>query len=509
MSVKRTARVVSVINIGSNFVYMGVYQMQRNAPGVQQLDYLEAPLRLGYEVFATGRISLQSVRQLSSILRGFSQVMKEYGVSEYRAIATTAVREAKNRAYVLDQLRIQNNLTVEVLEDGEECAFIYSALSKTPQMREQTLLSYVGTGSVGLAAWRDGAVEHSCNLTMGFLKLSQMLRGEEDQTTHFYQVLEEYIEADFHQVALQFGGQTFPRILLAGRRMGTMVKLCGAKEAKGALVVERSQIEKIYNEIKEKSAASIAQTYGLREDVAEQVVPMLAIYRQIMAITGAKKLVAPPVNLMETLAAQLLLPDQQEAFEAVARQSAIASARYMAKSERVNTAHGEQVRAACVMLFHKLKKLHGISAKQLVLLECAALLHEVGESANVRDTALASYDWVKQSHIFGLNEQQMQLVAEIIRRSIGMRPGQQMLTEKRSLLVDKLAAMMGLADALDATRSGRVQQLKVRLEPERMVVTAESRSELLLEKWAFRERSAFFEEAFGIQAVLVHKSTLL
>ena len=59
MSVKRTARVVSVINIGSNFVYMGVYQMQRNAPGVQQLDYLEAPLRLGYEVFATGRISLR------------------------------------------------------------------------------------------------------------------------------------------------------------------------------------------------------------------------------------------------------------------------------------------------------------------------------------------------------------------------------------------------------------------------------------------------------------------
>lgn len=74
-------------------------------------------------------------------------MMKEYGVTEYRAIATTAMREAKNRAYVLDQLRIQNNLVVEVLEDGEESSLVYSALCRSPLLREESLLSYVGTGA--------------------------------------------------------------------------------------------------------------------------------------------------------------------------------------------------------------------------------------------------------------------------------------------------------------------------------------------------------------------------
>ena len=73
MSEKRAGKVVSVTDIGSNFVRMGVYQAGKG--GVQRLDYLEVPLRLGHEVFATGRISVSTVRQLSSILRGYAQVM--------------------------------------------------------------------------------------------------------------------------------------------------------------------------------------------------------------------------------------------------------------------------------------------------------------------------------------------------------------------------------------------------------------------------------------------------
>lgn len=207
MSEKRAGKVVSVTDIGSNFVRMGVYQAGKG--GVQRLDYLEVPLRLGHEVFATGRISVSTVRQLSSILRGYAQVMKEYGVTEYRAIATTAMREAKNRAYVLDQLRIQNNLVVEVLEDGEESSLVYSALCRSPLLREESLLSYVGTGSVGLAVWRQGAVDLSCNLTIGFLKLSEMLRGQEELTARFYRVLEEYVENYFQRWPCGWMGRPF------------------------------------------------------------------------------------------------------------------------------------------------------------------------------------------------------------------------------------------------------------------------------------------------------------
>ncbi len=514
MGEKRAPRLVSVIDIGSNFVRMGVYQAGRSengAPRVRRVDFLEAPLRLGHEVFASGRISPQTVRRLSGILRGFSQVMKEYGVIEYRAIATTAVREAENRAYVVDQLRIQNSLAVEVLEDGEESALVYSALCASPLLRDPTLLSYVGTGSVGLAVWRGGVVDQNCALTEGFLKLSERLRGGEEASPRFYRVLEEYIQTYFQRMELWLGGQRFSRVLLAGRQLEAIAALCGARSEKGAFVAERAQLEEIYARLKETSAAQLARDMDMTEEMAGQLAPMLAIYRRIMDIAGAKKLVAPPVNLMEVLAAQLLLPKEKAAFEATLRAGTIASSRRLAQGEEADIAHAERVRATCVTLFGRLKKLHGISSRRLVLLECAALLHEVGCRANGRDEAQVAYDLIRQASLYGLSDEEAQLVAEIVRlgekRSIGAaRPD---LPEKQRLLVGKLAAIMGLADALDAPRLGRATDIKARLEEERLVVTVSGRTDLLLEKWTFHDRAAFFEDAFGVEAVLVHKNTLL
>ena len=80
---------------------------------------------------------------------------------------------------------------------------------------------------------------------------------------------------------------------------------------------------------------------------------------------------------------------------------------------------------------------------------------------------------------------------------------------KQRLLVDKLSAIVMLADALDESRKGKIAELKVRLEPERLVVSASGREEPLLEKWAFMECAPFFETVFGIRAEFVFKSNLL
>ena len=75
--------------------------------------------------------------------------------------------------------------------------------------------------------------------------------------------------------------------------------------------------------------------------------------------------------------------------------------------------------------------------------------------------------------------------------------------------MDKLAAMLVLADALDESRKGKITGVRLRLEPDRLVVTASGREEPILERWAFGECAPFFADVFGIQPVLVYKSELL
>ena len=288
---KRGPKVVSVIDIGSSFVRMGIYQCGKNGT-VTTLDMLQHPIRLGHEAFTEGRIRLETVRELTASLRGFSQVMKEYGVCEYRAVATTALREAENRLYVLDQLKTQNNLVVDVLEDGEESALVYGELLRSPQLKKNALLAYIGTGSIGVAAVEDGAVVRCSSIQLGFLKLGEILRGLEDQTTHFHTVLEEYVETRFRRLNRLFGRLHMERLLLTGRELETIAPLCGAECREGTYILRRDRLDALYNRVKDLGASALARELSLPETLAEQLLPMLAIYRKILGLTKAEEIAA-------------------------------------------------------------------------------------------------------------------------------------------------------------------------------------------------------------------------
>lgn len=177
----------------------------------------------------------------------------------------------------------------------------------------------------------------------------------------------------------------------------------------------------------------------------------------------------------------------------------------------MDLAHAERVRDYAVSLFEKLKKLHGISGKKRILLECAALLHEAGYGVNAKNASLAAYDLIKQSYFYGLDEEETTLTAEIAQYGDLHRasPGTVILSDKQKLLADKLAAILNLANTLDESRKGKLGEMKIRLEEERLVVTVKAREELLLEQWAFDDCAPFFEDVFGIEPVLVVKSSLL
>ena len=506
---KHNAKIVSVLDIGSNSVRMGVYQ---NAKGrADRLDFLEHPLHLGHEVFATGRIGTPAIRELSTALRGFSQVMKEYGVNEYRAFATTALREAENRAYVLDQLHTQNSLTVEILEDGGESALVFAQLLQSPLLCESALLAYIGTGSLGLAVSEGHVVTQTGSITLGFLKLSEILRDVEDQTTHFHKVLEEYVETRFRRFRLWLNGRKFAQLLLTGRELDTIARLCGAQEKTGVYVIDRGQLTALYDRAKNLHASVLARQLTLTEEAADQLLPMLAIYLRMLELTQAQQILAPRIHIMDSMARQMLLPDEKVRYEATVRESAAACARETGKGLQIDLPHAQRVREYSILLFNKLKKLHGISGKRLLLLECAALLHEAGDGVNAKNPSLATYDLAKQAYLFGLKEEETALIAEIarfgsLRRVLNMRD---LFPAKQRLMIDKLGAILILADALDESHRGKLADCKLRLEEDRLAITARGREETHLEQWAVREAAGVFEEVFGVQPVLTNKSSLL
>ena len=301
------------------------------------------------------------------------------------------------------------------------------------------------------------------------------------------------------------------RLLLTGRELEAIAPLCGAERREGAYILRRDGLEALYGRIKDLGAAAAARELGQPEELSAQLLPMLAIYRKILGLTKAEEIIAPCVDILDILSAQLLLPQRRREVEAVQQSGAVACARRTASARHVDLAHAERTAAFAVLLFDKLKKLHGISGKRRTLLECAALLHEVGEDVNSKNAADATYELIRRAYFYGLNEEETALVAEIAAFGSGdafsgsVRP----LNEKQRLLADKLAALLVLANALDESHVGKVGELKLRLDEKTLAITARGGGDMLLEKWAVGENTPFFEEVFGIRPVFVGKNRLL
>jgi len=167
---KKNNKIAAVIDIGSNMLKMRVSQLKKTE--IVDIDILEYPLCLGHEVFANGKISFESLRELSGILHGYSVIMSEYGVGQCKVVATTALREAMNRFYVVDQLKIQNDMTVQVLEDDQEKTLIYSEIldsinTMENKKGENALISYIGAGTIGFSVYNGKRMIFSQNIPMG------------------------------------------------------------------------------------------------------------------------------------------------------------------------------------------------------------------------------------------------------------------------------------------------------------------------------------------------------
>ena len=158
--------VAGVIVIGSNVIKMKISQIYRSK--IVDLETLEYPISIGHEVFSTGKISFNSVREISSILSGYLKLFDEYKIINYKVLGTTAFREAENREFVIDQLRVQNGLNVEILELNYEEMLICSNIIRqidNNESEEQSgkIIANISSGNLGLSLYENGAVKFSHN----------------------------------------------------------------------------------------------------------------------------------------------------------------------------------------------------------------------------------------------------------------------------------------------------------------------------------------------------------
>lgn len=507
----------AIIDIDSNAVKMRISQLKKDK--IVDIDRLEYPIRLGHEVFTTGKISFESLRELSSLLHGFSEIMKEYGVNQCKVVATTALREAKNRSYVLDQLKIQNDMSVDVLEEDQEKTLIYSKIldslnQLSGRSSESALIAYIGAGTIGFSVYDGSQMAYSQNIPMGSLKLHDMLGNISNFTEDFYTVVEEYLETIIGHISIPFHDGRVSNLVLAGNGVQLVAKICSINPAGNHFELEAGKVKELFRQIRSLSQEKIAIQFKISEEAAELLYSSIAIALRLLNFATSDKIILPKAELWDTLICHMLIPKSANEYLEHVRVNAISCAQKIAKTYNCDEAHSECIRKFACKIFDKMKGVHGLDRRKRLLLELAAILHECGYYVTVKQHLLSSFDIIKDTDIYGMTDEEMLITAYVARYNEYDvpnydGPGLKGLSDKNKLIVSKLVAIFRLANALDKSQKQKLKDIKVRQESNKLLISAQSDANLYLEKWAFQQCAPFFQEVFGCNPELSIKSNLI
>ena len=505
----------AVIEIGSSVVRMRVSQLKHGE--IEILDSLEYPVFFGHEVFTTGRISFESLRLLSSILTKFLTALEAYSCKNVRVVSSTVMREAENRSFVIDQLKIHNNLHLEILEYSEEKALICSEIIRLLKEdskfdMKDTLIAYVGTGSIGVALYDGNAICTSQNIPIGSLKLHDALGALSRECDDFYPAVEEYLDIILNRVDIP--KKDIRSIILTGSDLELVASVYGAEKDGDLYTISAKKMHAAYKEIRMMSYSAIARRYNISEELAEILYTALSIYTGMLRLSdGVQKVVCPDIDICDAITRHMLVPGAQKEYIAQTNESALSAKRIAAKYN-CHGAHSDAISEFACTLFDKLKNLHGLSSDRKIILQLASVLHSCGQYINVRTPNQCSFDLIKNLDIFGLTHEQILLTAfvagsdEFAMPNVA-NPNAVPMTEERRLEILKLVAIFRLANALDKSKRRKLRINKIRIANEKLEIKASSFDSALLEKWAFEECAGLFKEVFGLSPELQIKSELL
>jgi exopolyphosphatase/guanosine-5'-triphosphate,3'-diphosphate pyrophosphatase len=499
---------VAVVDIGASAVRLVVAELTPDRRPLIVEDVVRG-VSLGKDTFSVGRIGSGAMEAALHALEGFKHLMDEHGAVRYRAVATSAVREALNADTFLDRVQVRTGLQVDVLDVSEESRLVYLAvrdgLAGHPALQAaHALLVEVGGGSADITLLQGDRPKYSGVYALGSVRLRQGLRhwaGDRERrvrllTRNIGNVIRD-IDRDIPMRAAEF------MIALGGDVRLAAQELVNASEGSVAEVPRDAFID-FCGRVEKMAEEEIVDRFGLSPGDAEALVPALLVYRGLLLETSATGITVPPASLRDGLLADMASPAGMGRPDSLAdfSKQVLASAEALGEKYRHDVIHARAVAYLATRLFDELQDEHGLDARDRLLLEVAALLHNIGVFVGLRAHHKHAQYLIQASEIFGLSSDDRAIIANVARYHRGGLPQQShlpymALDRTERVRVNKLAALLRIANALDAEHSQKVQDLHVKSADGAWLIEVQGIGDLAMERMKVEARADLFHDVFG------------
>jgi exopolyphosphatase / guanosine-5'-triphosphate,3'-diphosphate pyrophosphatase len=281
--------VFAAIDIGSNAIrllFSRVYNVD-GRPHFSKEELIRMPIRLGEDVFLQGRITEPKADRLVTALRGYRELIKAYGVDGYRAVATSAMRDASNSAEIINRVKNEADMVVEIIDGKNEAALLFSNhIEDLLNPKHAYLYIDVGGGSTELTLYFDNKVISAKSFNIGTVRML-LDKVEKEEWEEMKAWLKRNTVGIHPLHAIGSGGN-----------INKIFKMSGKKETKH---LSYDRLKGIYEMLCSYTYQERVERLDLKPDRADVIIPAARIFLLVMKNADIEKVYVPQVGLSDGL----------------------------------------------------------------------------------------------------------------------------------------------------------------------------------------------------------------
>jgi len=498
--------IFAAVDIGSNSVRLKIAETHRDRLKTVFED--REVTRLGAGVFANGSLEPQAMAYTIQVLQRFLRATQSYAVDRMRVVATSALRDARNRRAFVDWVRTATGWKVEIISGLEEGRLIHLGILSNPGIaKTRALLIDLGGGSCELTLSEQGHIVEMVSLPIGAVRLTKIFLHADPPRKNELEQMRALIQREIARVQARVIEAQVQKVIATS---GTAAALSNFYSGRGdypskPAAVPAPALSTIAKDLSKRTLEQRQALRGIGPKRAEIIVAGAMVFSELLEMCELRNFRYLPLGLRDGLLAQMMADynsksAMRERVESERQDALIAAGKHYG----VDLMFARRIRDLAIELFRRLQPVHQLPAQYADWLEAAAMLHDVGSYINRSGRRRHTYYVIAHSEIFGYTPVQRLIIAAIARYIGKSLPSPsdriiRVLPSSDQSRAPKAVALLRLARALDQSRRSAVRDVQIKIAEERVSLrlTPSTAEGIDLELWAVEQERAYFREVFG------------
>lgn len=500
----------AAVDVGSNAMRCQIAAVD-HPKHYRVLEQDRQPVRLGRDVFRTGKLNPATSDAALKTLAEFKALADRFRVKAIRAVGTSALREASDGKSFLSRAR-KLGVPLEILSEEDEARLISIGIMSGLRFHLPLgLFLDIGGGSVELTVANAANIFCLFSLPLGAVRLTEEFLSTDPPRRKEINNLRHFAQEKLKSAVGRIEKEKFTMAFGSGGTITALAetdnRVTGDHKNNSLAILRRPRLKALLELLMTMPTKERASVISGDQKRADIILAGGIVLYEIMSAVGLDYLFVTRRGLRDGLMVDLLQRYYEDSGAWHPDADRAESLDQVCQKYLFDAPHAYHVSQLALNIFYQLHTLHGLPEKYASILNAAAMLHDIGLFIADAKHHKHSYYLIKSSGMNSFNKLDLDIVANVARYHRKAHPSQKhlgfsQLSPANQDVVRKLSALLRVADALDFRHEQKVKTVTCSVKKSKTLTVVGSGANLREEiEWA-QQKGELLQEVFNLQLIV-------